>query len=525
MIAIESNKEALIELNKTINGNLCENQIIVDETTFSKTDVKRLLLEVSGKTANDYLMKTWEYGTEVVLGFSNGRMEKKAKGTYNTSFDENTDYMVVTESNPFDGHEAAETSAIETAEEVPAEISEPTTADTETENDSEEEIVPEAEEVSIPEAVTETPDAETEEPAEEKIPEQECQKAEAVEETPPPEIIELNLGDIEHKEAMKELNKAVDGKPYGTIVKIQIVNDTKKGNFLSSWSWIACEGKFRFCKRDVKMENNVIHGEYELCEPYAPKEEKPKPFTEEALAHPIPPMRVVPETNFTAEEAAAKLDGELGEFMKVDSDLSWVINQLKERCKEDCDFAQFVMLEQKTVKGAFDYVYHVAKKKECGMTVNFNSHDYGVSLSKEDSIPFFEEYYRYDEEEVARLKKEKEEKEKAEREAKAAAEKKTKKKTSARKKATATDVPKQEAEKPVFAEEPAIEAPEPEVQAEEIKAEPQYPVKEPEPVNNPEPEPEPEAQVKAEVAEPKPVKHDPRSDDTYNQISMFDFLM
>ena len=100
MIAIKTTPELINELNKTFNGNLTDGQLIVDETQFSKTDVKRLLVLASQGKSDEIQMITRELGTEVALGFTNGRMAM----LHRTSYDLHAD----------------ETAAVETSTEVPA---------------------------------------------------------------------------------------------------------------------------------------------------------------------------------------------------------------------------------------------------------------------------------------------------------------------------------------------------------------------------------------------------------------------
>ena len=477
MIAITSTRALMEELNKTINGNLANGQIIVDETKFSKTDVKRLLLGMSAGKEDEIQMTTREMGTEIALGFTNGRMVMKYKTTYDLHAVNDGEYLAVQEvtetpavddapasddaargftvvddvENPFDQpagktgepdnvevvepehlyeeHEIGDDDeepdgASESAEpeytpaEAVASEEEPTSEAKETpdEEDAPEEETadkaPKAEEAPVEEPAPAEPDPEPEADAEEAdAPEAPAEPADTAKEpAPAPETIEVDCGELNYAEAKQKLMKATDGKPFGTIVKVKVKSVPKSGNCIASWSWVLGGKDYNVKKTAIREEDGFIYGEYVIEKPtaVATREEKPKPLCEKSQEHKLPPIAKVPETNFTAEDVAAKLDQETQLFRVCGSaDAKWVIEHLKELCKDDHDLAQYIMKANKNFEEAFKYVSRLAKNRECGTVINAD-HGYCIDLSKEDSVQYFIEYYMLDEDEVKRLKDEEE---------------------------------------------------------------------------------------------------------------------
>lgn len=557
MIAIKTTPELIAELNKTFNGNLTDGQLIVDETQFSKTDVKRLLVLASQGKSDEIQMITRELGTEVALGFTNGRMAMLHRTSYDLHADEtaavetstevpaeepapapavepagdpNPGFTVVDVETPFDeggnpveveepknpyeeyelpitdeDEDSADDDAAET--EVPEETAAPAEADAPAEEEA-----PQADTVDAPEAeeASEEEPASDEEPAPAEEPPAEAENA-------PAETLDVDLGDRNYSDAKKAFQDALKGKPIGTTVRMRVKKGEKSGNSTSAWNWVFISGEYDLKKIDVREDSEYVYGKYVLEKPkvHEPVKEEPKPPCEPHKAHKVPPMRPVPETNFTAEEAIAKLEEDSKLFRECGSeDAKWVIEQLKKRCETDRDFVQYVMLPQKTFKDAFEYVFNVAKAKECGTIIN-EPHGYGVDLSKEASMEFFVEYYMYDEDEVKRLKDEEAAKKKAAAET---AQKEQKKAGKKGKKAKAEQAKPDEAK----AEVPAFEAIEQAKAAAEAEKAPEPEVKPAEPA--------PVEEVKAEAAAPapEPVKapeKKPTPTVTESQVSIFDLLL
>ena len=548
MVAIKTkNPEFLEELNKTLNGVLSNEQIVVDETKVSKTEVKRLLIAASQGKTEEIQMIARELGVETALGFTNGRMAMLYRKPYDLHADEPAPVDTATEAP---AEEPAPAPAVEPAEDPnqgytvvnvdtpfdndgnPVEVVEPKhpyeeyyLPITEDEETAEEEPVesetPEETAVEVPTA-EETPveePASAEEPAQpETTPEETAAEAEnAPAEAPAPETVDVDLGDKNYIDAKKALQGAIDGKPYGTVIRTRVKKGEKSGNSVSSWNWVFLSADYNLQKIEVREDSEYVYGKYskEKNKVYTAPKEEPKPACEPHKAHKVPPMRPVPETAFTTEEAIAKLEKETKLFRDCGSDdAKWVIDQLKALCQTDRDFVQYAMLPQKTFEGAFQYVYNVAKAKECGTIINEPT-GYGVDLSKEASMEFFVEYYKYDEDEVKRLREEEIAKKKAEAEA---AKKESAKAARKGKKTTKA------AEKPAEAksEVPAFEA------IEQAKADTEA-EKAPEPEANPA-EPAPVEKVTAEAPAPAPEpakapekKATPSADGT--QVSIFDLLM
>lgn len=165
------------------------------------------------------------------------------------------------------------------------------------------------------------------------------------------------------------------------------------------------------------------------------------------------PIAEVPSTDYTADDAVAKFDKELQAINALcpnamQSDSLWVIEQLKEKCRNDNAFVQYVMQENKSFKNAYTYVLALAGKKVMGTIFNGQAADpdfkilvgmpgasYGVDISRENSLPYFIEYYLFDEEKARNEKKKKDEERKKKQEAaiaKQKAETKSAKKAKAR---------------------------------------------------------------------------------------------
>ena len=136
------------------------------------------------------------------------------------------------------------------------------------------------------------------------------------------------------------------------------------------------------------------------------KEPKKKFVPADPSKHKVPPFKSVPETSYTMKHLVKKLDEEKAKFPASALDCIWTIERLEKMCETDQDLIQYIMQKNKTFAKAFDYIMSLAKNKEIG-NIYTSSGGYGNDLPREEAIKYFIEYYKLDEDEVDRLKKEK----------------------------------------------------------------------------------------------------------------------
>ena len=148
-----------------------------------------------------------------------------------------------------------------------------------------------------------------------------------------------------------------------------------------------CKDKLKSLNNPNRKKNVKAAAEVKTEAKEQPKEEKKKALI---IQFPTkkPEFEVLDPTNegHTYEECEAKLNKEREIFK--DNDSQFVIDGLLAKCKEDANFRDNVMREDKTFAGAFEYFFNLAKQG-FAIKINNNMAYLDNEMALEYSINYF----------------------------------------------------------------------------------------------------------------------------------------